>query len=137
MTQPSQSTTVLARIAGPLLAITGLALSARPAFISQMIDRFASDPSAPILWGFVALLLGLTVLAFHQRWSGPVEIAITLLGWILIVRGVILLFVPEQAIEVARTVLNAAPHATVAAGAVVAVIGAWLSFVGLRSGALG
>ena len=133
----AQSTIVLARIVGPLLAVSGLALSARPGIIPRIIDAFAADPSAALLWGFMALLLGLTVLAFHQRWNGPVEIAITLLGWILILRGVILLLFPEEGIAVARTILNAAPQAIIVIGAVVAAIGGWISFMGFRRQAPG
>jgi uncharacterized protein YjeT (DUF2065 family) len=136
MTQ-AQSTIVLARIVGPLLAVSGLALSARPGIMPRIIDAFATDPSEALLWGFVALLLGLTVLAFHQRWNGPVEIAITLLGWILILRGVILLLFPEEGIAVARTILESVPQAIVVIGAVVAAIGAWISFMGFRRQAPG
>jgi hypothetical protein len=133
----AQATIVLARIVGPLLAISGLALSARPAIMPRIIDAFAADSTAPLLWGFMALLLGLTVLAFHQRWNGPVEIAITLLGWILILRGVILLLFPEEGIAVARTILSSVPQAIVVIGAVVAAIGAWISFMGFRKQAPG
>ena len=133
----AQSTIVLARIVGPLLAVSGLALSARPGIIPRIIDAFAADPSAALLWGLMALLLGLTVLAFHQRWNGPVEIAITLLGWILILRGVILLLFPDEGILVARAILSAAPQAIIVIGAVVAAIGAWISFMGFRRQAPG
>jgi hypothetical protein len=133
MAQSSHSTVVLARIAGPLLALSGPALIARPAIIPHLIDSFAADPAAPLLWGFIALLLGLTVLAFHQRWNGPLEIAITLLGWVLILRGIVLFFIPEIGIGIARSMLAAAPNAVAVIGAVTTVLGAWLSYEGFRT----
>jgi hypothetical protein len=133
MAQSSRSTIVLARVAGPLLALSGPALIARPAIIPHLIDSFAADPAAPLLWGFIALLLGLTVLVFHQRWSTPLEIAITLLGWVLIVRAIILLFIPEMGIGIARTVLAASPNAVFAVGTVTTLLGAWLSYEGFRT----
>ena len=127
------STVIIARILGPLLLIVGLALAVRPSILAGIVDAFAADSSTPLIWGLFALTFGLTILAFHWRWRGAVEIVITLIGCLSIVRGVVLLFIPMQAIGVARTVLTAAPPAVIAIAVVAALIGAWLTFEGFRA----
>lgn len=127
------STIIIARILGPLLLIIGLALVVRPSILAGIVDAFAADSSTPLIWGIFALTFGLTILAFHWRWRGVLEIVITVIGCASVVRGVVLLFVPMEAIGVARTVLSAAPVAVIVIGALTALLGAWLSFEGFRA----
>ncbi len=133
MNADSHATAILARVIGPIMAIMGLAIVVRPGFFVRAVDAFAADPLAPLVWGFIALTMGLTILAFHQRWRGAVAIAITLIGWLLVVRGVVLLFVVDQLIGFVRSTLAASPQMLVVPGAVMILIGAWLSFAGFRA----
>ena len=129
----SASTVIIARIIGPLFLIVGLALAVRPSIVAGIVDAFAADSSTQLIWGIFALIFGLTILAFHWRWTGIVEIVITLIACLSVVRGVVLLFIPMEAIGVARSVLTAAPMAVIAIGVVTALLGAWLSFEGFRA----
>jgi len=130
---PVQSTAIIARIIGPMLVIVGLAIVVRPSIFIGAIDTFWADAAAPLLWGIISLLLGLTILALHWRWRRPVEIAVTLIGVLSLARGVALLFVPEPPIAFIRAVLADAPLAVVTIGAAGALLGAWLSYEGFRA----
>jgi hypothetical protein len=130
MQTPAQSTLILARIIGPLLLAMGLAVVIRPSVFIGVVDSFAADAVTPLTWGFLALLLGLVVLAFHRLWSTWTEIAITVIGVISVVRGLILLFIPTQAIAVARDLLGTAPVVVMLAAVLAALLGGWLAYVG-------
>lgn len=130
MQTPTQSTLILARIMGPLLAAMGLAVVIRPSVFIGVVDSFAADAVTPLTWGFLALLLGLIVLAFHRLWNTWAEIAITVIGVISLVRGLILLFIPTQAIAVARDLLGTAPAIVTLAAILTALLGGWLAYVG-------
>lgn len=130
MQAPAQSTLILARVIGPLLVAMGLAVVIRPSAFIGVVDVFAADAVTPLTWGFLALLLGLIVLAFHRRWNTWLEIAITVIGVISVVRGLILLAIPTQAIAVARDLLGTAPVAVILAAALAALLGAWLAYAG-------
>ena len=132
MNADSHATTILARIIGPVMLVMGLAVILRPALFLRAADAFAADAMAPLVWGFMALIMGLTILAFHQRWKGAVAIAITLIGWLLVVRGVVLLFVADQLIEFVRATIASSPQMLIGPSAVMILIGAWLSFAGFR-----
>ncbi len=130
MQTPAQSTLILARIIGPLLMAMGLAVAIRPSVFIGVVDSFAADAVTPLTWGFMTLLLGLIVLAFHRLSSTWTEIAITVIGVISVVRGAILIFIPTQAIAVARDLLGTAPAIVMLAGVITAILGAWLAYTG-------
>jgi len=125
-----QSTTILARIIGPLMVAMGLAVFIRPSVFVGVVDAFAADAVTPLTWGFLALLLGLIVLAFHRTWNTWLETAITVIGVISLVRGLILLFIPTQAIAVARDLLGAAPAFVMLVGVISVLLGAWIAYGG-------
>lgn len=130
MQTPAQSTLILARIIGPLLLAMGLAVVIRPSVFIGVVDSFAADAVTPLTWGFLALLLGLVVLAFHRLWNSWLEITITVIGVVSVVRGLILLFIPTQAIAVARDLLGTAPAVVMLAAVIAALLGVWLAYVG-------
>jgi hypothetical protein len=124
------STVILARVIGPLMVAMGLAVAIRPSVFVGVVDAFAADAVTPLTWGFLALLLGLIVLAFHRTWNTWLETAITVIGVISLVRGLILLFIPTQAIAVARDLLGAAPALVILIGVISILLGAWIAYGG-------
>lgn len=127
------ATLIIARILGPLLLIIGIAIAVRPSTMVGVLEAFAADASTPLIWAVFALTFGLVILAFHWRWRGLVESVITLIACLSVVRGIVLLFMPETAIGLARTLLSAAPYAVLAIGVVSALIGAWLLLESFRN----
>jgi uncharacterized protein YjeT (DUF2065 family) len=127
------TTIILARILGPVLLLSGAAIAARPEIFLYIIDTFQADAASPSRWGFVALAIGLVILALNHRFNGTMEIVITLIGVLSLVRGLVLLLAPDQAMTLARSVAETTPIAVRATGAVVALLGLWLSLAGFRA----
>ena len=48
----------------------------------------------PWLFGAILLIAGLVIIAFHQYWRSPAAIIVSVVGWFLAIRGVLLLTVP-------------------------------------------
>jgi uncharacterized protein YjeT (DUF2065 family) len=90
--------------------------------------------SGLFVWFAGALLLfaGLLIIAFHQYWSSVAAVLISLFGWILALRGLVLMAAPEL-YERAATSMEAIPEAVplvqLVFGVLVA-IGLYLSYVG-------
>ena len=131
MTSPA-STALMARIVGPFLVVTGAAVALRAATIGGLIGAFAGDQPLLLIAGSFTLAMGLAMIAAHNRWNNPAAIVISLLGWGFSLRGAVLLLAPGV-VTTAAAHLTAAPLSPTAPqiiGAVLALIGAWLSFVG-------
>ena len=77
------------------------------------------------------LLLGLIVVAVHQVWTNPLAIIVSALGWLLVVRGVLLLVFPAAFISAANAVIGTG--AVWRIGYVgVACLGLYLTWAGWR-----
>jgi hypothetical protein len=59
------------------------------------LQAVVRDRSAVIVIGMLGTAAGLAMVLGHQIWSGGVlPVVVTLLGWIILIRGTILLFLP-------------------------------------------
>ena len=83
-----------------------------------------------VVWFTGAALLfgGLTIIAFHQYWSSVAAVLISLFGWILALRGLVLMAAPEL-YEHAAMSMDAIPLVRLIFGVLVA-IGLYLTYVG-------
>jgi hypothetical protein len=86
-----------------------------------------------LVWmtGAMLLLGGVFIIANHQYWSGLSAIVISLFGWFLALRGVVLLAAP-QLIQRGAAVAQKQRLMPVAEAflAVLVLIGLWLTFEG-------
>ena len=58
------------------------------------VHEFAGDPMWQWVLGAVLLLWGSVIIAFHQYWRSVAAVMVSLLGWFLAIRGVLILAVP-------------------------------------------
>ena len=56
------------------------------------------------LSGVLSLLAGLAIVIAHNRWSGGWPVIITVLGWLMVIGGVIRIVVPQVMQTVAATI---------------------------------
>ncbi|SHY48304.1 membrane protein [Mycobacteroides abscessus subsp. abscessus] len=92
-------------------------------------DSFFRDPMWSWLFGALLFFCGLMIIAFHQFWRGAAAVIISLFGWFLALRGLVLLAFPG--------LMRAGVDASVpAVGPVrgfflfMAVVGVYLTYVG-------
>jgi hypothetical protein len=79
--------------------------------------------------GVLALLAGVAVVNAHNTWVPDWRVIVTVLGWLLVVRGVMNLVFPETVQTLGDRMI--ASHAGVLAGAAVTIVlGAILSIMG-------
>ncbi|WP_407686440.1 hypothetical protein [Mycobacterium sp. HUMS_1102779] len=97
MTTPQQSqlrTRMFARVLGPFFTLVPTTVAVRGSYMRTLFTEFQANPMWPWLFGAILLIFGLVIIAFHQYWRGPAAIIVSLLGWFLAIRGVLLLTVP-------------------------------------------
>jgi hypothetical protein len=79
-----------------IVVLSMLVDKARP---MNMISALVHDLSAIIVVGMLGVAAGLAIVLDHQLWSGGVlPVVVTLLGWVILIRGTILLFLPPAVI---------------------------------------
>jgi|HubBroStandDraft_1064217.scaffolds.fasta_scaffold271109_2 hypothetical protein len=129
----THQTVFLARLFGLGITIVSVGMLIDEPGLSATIQLFVHDRPATLMLSLVCIASGLAVVLSHQIWSGGIApILITLLGWILLIRGVILLVLPPNLLESFADALVGRPW-VYAAGVVALVIGLILTYAGFRA----
>jgi hypothetical protein len=86
---------MFARILGPFFAIVPATVAVRSAQMRILLSEFEANPMWAWVSGAFLLMSGLIIIGLHQYWRSAAAIMVSLLGWFLAVRGVLLLTVPQ------------------------------------------
>lgn len=124
-------TRAFARVIGPYVAlVTAVIIIRIPAMASGAFlnDIFASDIHVWIL-GTGLLLGGLIIVANHQLWHRPAAVMISLFGWFLALRGLLLLVAPGLVQRGVATSLPKVLPVQLGFG-LLTLMGLYLSYVG-------
>lgn len=90
----TQAALIIAQVLGPLYLVAGLGLAAHPARFAGLLAGMETSPAQTFTWGFVALGLGLLILAVHPGWTADWTLLVTLIGWLAAAKGALLLLAP-------------------------------------------
>jgi hypothetical protein len=95
-TPESQARTrAFARVIGPWLVIVPGIIALRAPDMGPLAADFFKSNLFVWFAGALLLFVGLLVIAFHQYWSGVAPVLISLFGWVLMIRGLILMAAPH------------------------------------------
>jgi hypothetical protein len=90
-------TIYLARLIGLFLVIIALAMFANGASFADDVRALLQERGVMLVLGLVALTVGLAIVVAHNRWSGgALTVIVTLFGWLFVLRGIFLLFLPAD-----------------------------------------
>jgi hypothetical protein len=122
-------TRMLARVIGPFFVIVPPFIAFGTPSAGAMVSSFFANAALVLISAALVLLLGLLIIANHNVWSSPAAFVISLLGWLMALRGVMLLAVPGWAARVATSAI-AAGWIVPTVAIILALVGLWLTFVG-------
>ena len=60
-----------------------------------MVGEFTESPALCYLGGILALFFGLFILNFNNVWTADWMVIITIIGWLSVVKGVLLIVFPK------------------------------------------
>lgn len=84
----------LARFWGSLFIILGLG-SVLAKFLGRVIE-YTDDKTITVSTGYITFLLGLMTITLHNIWVTDWRLAITILGWITLFKGIEKIAFPER-----------------------------------------
>lgn len=132
MTSSQQSrnkTKTFARIFGPYLVIIAATAALRPTDMRALLSGFEANPLWSWVTGAFVLLFGLTVVALHPHWRGAVPVIVSVLGWLVVIKGLFLVAFPHTYLSMVNSAID--PMGWWRGAAVVEVlIGLYLTYVG-------
>ena len=120
------ATRFCARVIGPILLIVGSVVIARFDALTLMIPAILQNSAQSFVVGLFTLTLGMVLFVAHHHWSSPTAILISILGLLTIVRGTLLMLIPNLAASAATSALSM-PAAPWIAGGAAMLLGVWLT----------
>jgi hypothetical protein len=97
---------VLARIFGILLLVAGGGVLMNIGYYENVISDLMENRGSMYLGGILALLTGLVIVSFHNKWSLDTGIILTLLGWAALLKGMFIILAPGLMASFSEKVLG-------------------------------
>jgi hypothetical protein len=127
--QSADTTRRFARVLGPFFAIVSATVVARTPDMRELLGEFGATAIWPWVSGAFVLMGGIIVVALHPYWRGVAAVIVSVLGWIMVLRGVVLLAFPNVFMSIANDVIGAETIWRIAFGGLT-LVGLYLTYVG-------
>ena len=93
----SSRTVFLSKLIGLYCILASLGMAAHRQATIETMTALIHTPPVLFLAGIVALLAGLAMVLGHNVWSaGALPIVVTLVGWVTLIRGFVVLFLSPE-----------------------------------------
>jgi hypothetical protein len=127
---PSADTTRrFARVLGPFFTIVCATVVIRAPDMRALLAEFGGTAIWPWVTGAFVLMGGIIVVALHPHWRGVAGVIVSVLGWMMVLRGVLLLTFPDFFMSIANRVVGAETLWRIVFGGFV-LVGLDLTYVG-------
>ena len=89
-----QPVVFIARLIGPLFVVLGIGCLVNQTVYADMIGQAVLVPVLIYLSGLMAFLAGVAMLNGYHGWTADWRLIITILGWVLVIAGIIRIVLP-------------------------------------------
>ena len=124
-----QASIFLARLLGPLLLLPGIGLLANRRAFRAMATQMLDSVLLVYVFGLIDLTAGLAIVLVHNVWVADWRVIITLLGWLLLIRGAARVLIPETLMGYAKNMLRG-QNVYLVSGIVLVILGLVLCYFG-------
>ncbi|MFQ2875505.1 hypothetical protein ACLILY_09180 [Mycobacterium sp. MS3] len=114
---------------GPFVVVVTATAIGQADSLQALLADFRASSVWPWFSGVFILLLGLIVVALHRTWRGAPAIIVSVLGWLTVLKGFLLMVLPQSYMSFAYSAIDAPAWWRVAFAAM-ALMGLYLTFVG-------
>jgi uncharacterized membrane protein YfcA len=123
-------TNFLAQVIGLLLLSMGISMLFQKKVFMTVLNDITENRTTLFMVGVVLFLCGLSIVLTHNIWNaGFLPLVISLIGWVLMLRGLASMFMPGHSITRIMQLVKVEEFSW-AYGILVLVIGAYLTYAG-------
>jgi len=124
-----QPVVFIARLIGPLFVVLGVGILLNQAVYADMIGQAVLIPVLIYLTGMLALTAGVAMLNGYHAWTADWRVVITILGWIMVIAGIVRIVLPVVTAVLAIGLYSGSSAMPIVA-VIVLVVGVFLSYQG-------
>jgi len=121
----------LARLLGPFFLAASVGMLVNPSVYLGLIGEFLHSAALVYLSGILSLVAGLAIVNVHNSWTGGWPVVVTVIGWLMLIGGVVRLVLPQLAIGMGTAIYGSGTSVIVVA-IISLVLGGFLSLKGYR-----
>ncbi len=103
-------TEIIAKFLGIIFVVFAISLFMRPAQMKTALTDVITNPSHFLIASIINLMGGTLLVLFHTRFGGLGTLLVTLICWVLFVRSIGLMLMPEKIAGFATKVLENPQH---------------------------
>jgi uncharacterized membrane protein len=108
----------------------GLGMSLNSKFYKDLLGNYKDNPAMTYLTGLIVFVLGFLIVSNHNTWSPNIETTvITVLGWAALIKGFLVIILPNTMIDVVRKIAPLSKH-TKTWSMIIFLIGIIISYLG-------
>jgi hypothetical protein len=119
----------LARLLGPLLLLPGIGLLINPRAFRAMATEVVGSLTLVYLFGLIDFAAGLAIVLVHNVWTMNWRVLITLIGWLLLIRGAARVLITETLMGYAKSLIRN-KQLYLVSGGILVVLGLVLCYFG-------
>ncbi len=88
-------TEILARFFGLYMLAAGIGVALNGVDLPKMMEEMRQSPFATYLGGIIAFAFGAAIIGLHNDFSSGLAIVVSLVGWVALIEGVVILAFPK------------------------------------------
>ena len=101
-----EASIITAQILGLVFFMLGISLVANKKVALSLVEESIKSPAILWLFGFISVTMGAIVLAFNSSCNSGLEIFITIIGTLALIKGVAILIFPNAITSLYKKVKN-------------------------------
>lgn len=117
---------LVAKIVGLAYIVIGLGILINKSYYQKLIDGFMKEESALYLGGLMSFVIGFLIVTYHNVWVNSWVVLVTIIGWLALIKGILLLLAPKAIISISKFGLKNMPLA----GILVLILGLIFGYFG-------
>ena len=95
----------LAEVWGISIVVVSLAVLIEPRYLKKLFAEIENEATM-FFWGMVSFVVGIAMVLSYNVWAQNWQVIITGLGWGALIKGLLLLFLPEYTKKWAKKIEN-------------------------------
>jgi hypothetical protein len=97
---PMQTSVFLAKLIGPILVLAAAGLLLNRKIMDAIAREILGSAVALCLLGLLDFAAGLAIVLTHNVWIADWRVIITILGWLLVIRGALRVLIPDWRVSI-------------------------------------
>ena len=120
----------LAKLIGPIFLIIGIGLLLNRDRYRAVVEEVMASHTLLYAFGALAITGGIAIILTHNVWVWDWPVIITIVGWLMVVRGTLRIIMPRQVEYLATKTIVRWPNLLFGSGLLLIPLGAFLCWKG-------